>query len=41
MVLINDDYSMLTRKELYALLNYTPGKEWIFPSPKKPSKPKL
>ena len=26
---------MLTRKELYELMNYTPGKEWIYPSPKK------
>lgn len=27
---------MLTRKELYNLLNYTPGEEWIYPSPKQP-----
>lgn len=27
---------MLTRQELYELLNYTPGEEWHFPSPKKP-----
>lgn len=26
---------MLTRKELYSLLNYTPGKEWIYPSVKE------
>ena len=25
---------MLTRDKLYNLTNYTPGKEWIFPSPK-------
>lgn len=25
---------MLTRKELYSLLNYTPGKEWYYPNPK-------
>ena len=28
---------MLTRKELYSLMNYTPGKEWIYPSPKEKS----
>ena len=28
--------SMLTRKELYNLLNYTPGVEWIYPNSKKP-----
>lgn len=27
---------MLTRKELYNLLNYTSGEEWIYPSPKAP-----
>ena len=27
--------NMLTRQELYDLLNYTPGKEWQYPSPKK------
>lgn len=26
---------MQTRSELYDLVNYTPGKEWIFPCPKK------
>lgn len=26
--------NMLTRKELYGLLNYTPGKEWQYPSTK-------
>ncbi|TNV76471.1 hypothetical protein FGO68_gene3531 [Halteria grandinella] len=26
---------MLTRKELYGLLNYTPGKEWMYPGTKK------
>jgi methylisocitrate lyase len=28
---------MLTRAELYDLLNYKPGVEWIYPSSKKPS----
>ena len=26
--------NMLPRNKLYDLTNYTPGKEWIFPSPK-------
>eukprot|EP00349_Pseudokeronopsis_sp_Brazil_P008215 CAMPEP_0202965466 /NCGR_PEP_ID=MMETSP1396-20130829/9433_1 /ASSEMBLY_ACC=CAM_ASM_000872 /TAXON_ID= /ORGANISM="Pseudokeronopsis sp., Strain Brazil" /LENGTH=48 /DNA_ID= /DNA_START= /DNA_END= /DNA_ORIENTATION= len=25
---------MLTRKELYEMLNYTPGEEWLFPGTK-------
>jgi methylisocitrate lyase len=29
---------MQTRKELYDLLNYTPGEEWIYPCPKKRGK---
>ena len=29
--------TMQTRKELYAALKYTPGKEWIFPSSAKKS----
>jgi len=29
---------MLTRKELYDLLRYKPGVEWIYPSPKTPPK---
>ena len=32
--------NMQTRKELYELLNYTPGKEFIYPSSKK-SDPKF
>eukprot|EP00347_Sterkiella_histriomuscorum_P011616 403371770 len=28
--------SMLTRQELYDLLNYKPGEEWYYPSPKQP-----
>jgi len=28
---------MYTRKELYASLQYTPGQEWVYPSPSKPS----
>jgi len=27
---------MLTRKDLYGLLNYTPGKEWMYPGTKTP-----
>lgn len=30
--------SMLTRKELYGLLNYTPGQEWMYPGTKTPKK---
>jgi len=33
--------SMLTRQELYNLLNYKPGVEWIYPSSKKPQPPKM
>jgi len=29
---------MLTRKDLYELLNYTPGKEWMYPGTKSPRK---
>jgi len=29
--------NMQTRKELYGLLNYTPGEEWIYPNSKKPN----
>jgi hypothetical protein len=29
---------MQTRKELYDLLNYTPGKEWYYPEVKSPKK---
>ena len=33
--------SMLTRKDLYGLLNYTPGKEWMYPGTKNgPGSPK-
>ena len=28
--------NMLTRKELYSLLKYEPGEEWVYPSPKEP-----
>lgn len=30
--------NMQTRKELYNLLEYTPGKQWIYPNPKKSDK---
>lgn len=29
---------MQSRKELYELLNYTPGKEWYYPEVKSPKK---
>lgn len=31
----NTEKDMLTRKDLYTHLNYTPGQEWYFPSPPK------
>ena len=30
--------NMQTRKELYEILNYTPGNEWVYPSPKDRTK---
>lgn len=37
----NSLYNMQTRKELYDLLKYKPGEEWIYPNPKDNGKKKF
>jgi methylisocitrate lyase len=37
---VNSLEKMQHRKDLYDLLNYKPGVEWIYPSPKSPKSPK-